>query len=113
MLSMIADAQLRKGVVESCILGLLAREPMYGWQLSEKLTNLGMIASIGTLYPVLGRLRAKGYVVSVDETSELGPTRKYYHLAPSGKEQLARFRQQWVPFTSVVAEIIGGDDEHS
>ena len=43
-------AQLRKGVVEYCILGLLATEPTYGWKLSEALVSRGLIASIGTLY---------------------------------------------------------------
>jgi PadR family transcriptional regulator PadR len=51
---MVADvgAQLRKGVVEYCVLGLLSRETMYGWQLSERLVSAGLIASIGTLYAV-------------------------------------------------------------
>ena len=46
---------MRKGVVEYCVLGLLAREPMYGWQLADALTASGLIASIGTLYPLLAR----------------------------------------------------------
>jgi PadR family transcriptional regulator PadR len=101
-------AQLRKGVVEYCVMGLLAREPMYGWQLSEQLTAHGMIASIGTLYPVLTRLREKGLVVSFDEASESGPVRRYYRLTPSGTEQLETFRHQWAPFTATVGEIVGG-----
>ncbi|MEH6782219.1 MAG: PadR family transcriptional regulator, partial [Rhodoglobus sp.] len=70
--------QLRKGVVEYCVLGLLAREPMYGWQLSERLVDARMIASIGTLYPMLSRLRTQGLVTSYDEASASGPVRKYY-----------------------------------
>ena len=103
-------AQLRKGVVEYCVLGLLAREPMYGWQLSETLTAHGMIASIGTLYPVLGRLREKGFVTSFDEASDSGPVRKYYRLTDAGTSQLAAFRQQWTPFTDTVGDLIGGAD---
>ena len=102
-------AQLRKGVVEFCVLGLLEREPMYGWQLSERLTAHGMIASIGTLYPVLTRLREKGLVVSFDDASGSGPVRRYYRLTPLGTAQLQTFRRQWVPFTATVAEIVGGD----
>src|SRR5690606_21463881 len=75
MHSMIADvgAQLRKGVVEYCVLGLLAQEPMYGWQLAEPLTKHGIIASIGTLYPMLARLRARGLVSTFDQASDSGP----------------------------------------
>ena len=65
-------AQLRKGVVEYCVLGLLSREPMYGWALSDALQVRGMIASIGTLYPVLSRLRARGLVSSYDQASAAG-----------------------------------------
>jgi PadR family transcriptional regulator PadR len=105
-------AQLRKGVVEYCVLGLLSREPMYGWQLSETLTSHGMIASIGTLYPVLGRLREKGFVVSFDEASDAGPVRKYYRLTTAGIDRLDAFRASWAPFQRTVQELIEGEPAH-
>src|SRR5690554_5454154 len=105
-------AQLRKGVIESCVLGLLAREPMYGWQLSEPLIASGMIASIGTLYPVLSRLRSQGLVSSYDQASDAGPVRKYYRLTDAGTRQLSSFRQQWGPFTRTVQDLVGKDDTH-
>ena len=98
-------AQLRKGVVESCILGLLSREPMYGWQLSEPLIASGMIASIGTLYPVLSRLRAQGLVSSYDQASDAGPVRKYYRLTRLGKDHLAEFRAYWASLTTFIDEL--------
>ena len=104
------SAQLRKGVVEYCVLGLLAGEPMYGWQLSEALSARGMIASIGTLYPVLTRLRAQGLVSTYDQASDAGPVRKYYRLTTAGKRRLDGFRKQWGPFTRTVLELIGEDD---
>ena len=100
-------AQLRKGVIEHCILGLLAREPMYGWQLSEALTDAGLIASIGTLYPLLGRLRDNGWVLTFEQPSESGPVRKYYRLTDAGADQLDRFRLQWMPFSRAVTGFIG------
>ncbi|WP_010204723.1 PadR family transcriptional regulator [Salinibacterium sp. PAMC 21357] len=106
-------AQLRKGVVEYCVLGSLEREAMYGWQLSEKLIDDGMIASIGTLYPVLARLRTKGFVASFDESSERGPSRRYYRLTASGTAQLQAFRKQWKPFADAVAAIVGEDTAHA
>jgi PadR family transcriptional regulator PadR len=113
MQDMVGDvgAQLRKGVVEYCVLGLLGREPMYGWQLSETLTARGLIASIGTLYPMLSRLRAQGLVTSFDRASETGPSRKYYRLTESGIRELDGFRLQWAPFADTVGELIGRDDD--
>ncbi len=100
-------AQLRKGVVEYCVLGLLSTEPMYGWQLAEILTGRGLIASIGTLYPMLTRLRTQGLVSSFDQASDAGPVRKYYRLTSAGTAELDTFRGQWTPFVSTVSELIG------
>lgn len=105
-----AGAQLRKGVVEYCVLGLLAREPMYGWQLSERLIEHGLIASIGTLYPVLTRLREKGLVSSYEEASGSGPVRRYYRPTEAGTAYLNAFRTQWAPFAATVADIVGEGD---
>ncbi|WP_346232015.1 PadR family transcriptional regulator [Parafrigoribacterium mesophilum] len=104
-------AQLRKGVVEYCVLGLLSHEPMYGWALSDALQTRGMIASIGTLYPVLSRLRARGLVSSYDQASDAGPSRKYYRVTDAGNDHLNSFRQQWGPFTSTVSDMITEDDD--
>jgi PadR family transcriptional regulator PadR len=103
------SAQLRKGVVEYCILGMLSREPMYGWQLSETLVRSGLIASIGTLYPVLSRLRERGLVSSFEEASEAGPVRKYYRLTAAGEDLLADFRDQWPAFSLTVGALIRGE----
>jgi len=100
-------AQMRKGVVEYCVLGLLAREPMYGWQLAEALTRADLIASIGTLYPLLGRLRESEAVTTFDVPSESGPARKYYRLTDAGTARLAQFRAQWTPFARVVTGLVG------
>jgi PadR family transcriptional regulator, regulatory protein PadR len=104
-------AQMRKGVVEYCVLGLLAREPMYGWQLAEALTGAGLIASIGTLYPLLGRLRDNGWVSTFDRPSDSGPVRKYYRLTDAGTTQLGQFRDQWMPFARVVTGLIGEEEQ--
>ncbi|ALX65611.1 PadR family transcriptional regulator [Microbacterium sp. XT11] len=100
-------SQLRKGVVEYCVLGLLGCEPMYGWQLSDELTRAGLIASIGTLYPLLARLRDNGWVSTFEQPSESGPVRKYYRLTDAGTRQLVRFRAQWTPFARAVTGFVG------
>ncbi|PRB07691.1 PadR family transcriptional regulator [Microbacterium sp. MYb64] len=99
-------AQMRKGVVEYCVLGLLARGPMYGWELSERLIAEGLIASIGTLYPLLSRLRQSGWVRTFERPSASGPVRRYYELTDRGVQQLAQFRASWTPFARSVAELI-------
>ena len=99
-------AQMRKGVVEYCVLGLLARGPMYGWELSERLSAEGLIASIGTLYPLLSRLRQSGWVHTFERPSASGPVRRYYQLTESGAQQLAQFRSSWTPFARSVAGLI-------
>lgn len=100
-------AQLRKGVIEYCILGALAHEPMYGWQLARELTGPGLIASIGTLYPVLGRLRERGLIAAFLQDAQAGPVRKYYRVTEEGRRELVEFRRQWAPFTRAVEELIG------
>lgn len=102
-----ADAQLRKGVAEFAVLALLETEPMYGWQLSHELIERGgFIGSIGTLYPLLSRLRAKGWVSTYDEASGSGPARRYYRLTPAGTASLADFRFQWHSFSAALDALL-------
>lgn len=103
-----ASAQLRKGVAEYCILGSLSHEPMYGWQLADSLAKPGIIASIGTLYPILSRLRERGLIAAFEKDSGVGPVRKYYRLTDAGEQELESFREQWAPFVRTVTEIVGG-----
>lgn len=107
---MIADVgtQLRRGVVEYCVLGLVSDTPKYGWELSEALVERGLIASIGTLYPLLARLRDRGWIEAFHEESTTGPTRKYYRLTPAGDDELDAFRSHWAPFARTVDTIITG-----
>lgn len=114
--------QLRRGVVKFCVLGFLSARPMYGWELSSALIERGLIASIGTLYPLLGRLRDRGLIATFEQQGASspspaggddgaappsgGPTRKYYRLTQEGESHLAAFRTQWGPFTKNVTEIL-------
>ncbi|MEJ1155426.1 PadR family transcriptional regulator [Microbacterium marmarense] len=104
-------AQLRKGVAEYCILGSLSREPMYGWQLADALKRPGLIASIGTLYPILSRLRKRGLITAFEKESGTGPVRKYYQLTPAGEHELKAFREQWGPFVEAVTEMVGANSD--
>ena len=103
-------AQLRKGVVEYCVLGLLQREPAYGWKISEELVSLGLIGSIGTLYPLLARLREQRLIVAHADDTESARPRKYYTLTPDGQDELQQFRDQWLPFSTAVTTVITDTD---
>ena len=99
-------AQLRKGVVEYCVLGLLQQEKGYGWKISEQLVESGLIGSIGTLYPVMARLRARGLISVGTDASDRESARRYYTLTASGRRELRHFRDQWQIFTNAVDSVV-------
>jgi PadR family transcriptional regulator PadR len=112
-------AQLRKGVVEYCVLGLLQQEPAYGWQISQRLVALGLIGSIGTLYPLLTRLREQQLIFAHADGPDSARPRKYYAISPEGRVQLDQFRAHWQPFVAAVGTVIEStpvpernDDDH-
>lgn len=91
-----SESQLRKGAVELVVLGLLSSRPSYGGQLVERFRDEAELEiSTGTLYPLLARLRKSGLVVTTWEESPVGPPRKIYTLAESGKNRLLQMRAEW------------------
>ncbi len=91
--------QLRRGVVQHCVLALLEDEPRYSYDL---VTELGehppLVTSEGTIYPLLSRLRKQGLVTTSMRDSEVGPPRRYYELTAAGRHRLAAFREVWTEF---------------
>src|SRR5512143_1763469 len=82
--------QVRKGVLELCILNALAEKERYGYELVKTLVNIpGMGVTEGTLYPLLSRLRVQGLVSARLEESNEGPARKYYSLTKAGRKIMA------------------------
>lgn len=82
--------QVRKGVLELCILRALENEERYGYELVKTLAAVpGLTLSEGTLYPLLSRLRVAGLISSRLEESAAGPARKYYSLTREGHKTLA------------------------
>ena len=79
--------QLRKGILELAVMGVLYREKHYGYSLVRALTETGSIAlKEGTIYPILARLDRDGLVRSEWVESDQGPPRKYYALTSSGRQ---------------------------
>lgn len=89
-------SQMRKGLVELAVLGLLARGERYGQQLVDELEpHAGLAVSAGTVYPLLARLRKDGLIDSTWQESPVGPPRKYYRLTPTGVASLSDMSTAW------------------
>ena len=81
--------QVRKGLLDLCVLNALAEKERYGYELVKTLVDLpGLGVTEGTLYPLLSRLRVQGLVTTRLEESSEGPARKYYALTAAGRETL-------------------------
>ena len=87
------DAQMKRGMLEGCVLALLARGDSYGYQLVKDMSAL-MDISESTLYPILRRLEAAGSltVYTVEHNSRL---RKYYAITEDGRKKIAEFLEEW------------------
>jgi PadR family transcriptional regulator, regulatory protein PadR len=82
--------QVRKGVIELCVLNALAEKERYGYDLVKTLLSIpGLGVTEGTLYPLLSRLRVQGLITARLEESTEGPARKYYSLTRDGRKTMA------------------------
>ncbi|WP_432000701.1 PadR family transcriptional regulator [Streptomyces sioyaensis] len=104
-----AESQLRKGVLEYCVLAILRDGPRYGVELLETLGAVNVMAtSQGTIYPLLSRLRRDGLVETRWQESPSGPPRRYYELTPPGHAALKEFIAIWPHFRDAVDHFITG-----
>jgi PadR family transcriptional regulator PadR len=100
-------SQLRKGVLELAVLGLLAAEPKYGSQLVDDLAaHPDLAITAGTVYPLLARLAKGGLVSSTWQESPVGPPRKYYTLTPRGRRTLDDASRTFRSVTATVNRIL-------
>jgi len=95
-------AQMRKGVLEYCILLLLAKEDAYASSIITKLKEANMIVVEGTLYPLLIRQKNQGLLQYRWEESPQGPPRKYYAITDKGREQLAEMNSAWAEIVTTI-----------
>ena len=103
-----ALTQLRRGVLEHCVLALLQPGERYGYDLVTELSEAGLLASEGTLYPLLARLRKQGLVETTWAESTAGPPRRYYSLTAAGRIALASFQRTWKTFRDAVDATLQG-----
>ena len=98
-------SQMRKGVLEYCILTLLRKNDACASSLIEELKEAKMIVVEGTLYPLLTRQKNQGLLSYRWEESTQGPPRKYYSLTEKGKETLAEMDNAWNEVVSSIEYI--------
>ena len=88
--------QLRKGMLELCILNSIRGTSLYGYDIVRKLRNIeGLVISEGTIYPILSRLKREGFVQTTIKESTEGPPRKYYELTDKGQTILNEMNDYW------------------
>lgn len=96
---------MRKGVLEYCILSLLANQDCYATDILNELKKSEMIVVEGTLYPLLTRQKNAGLLSYRWEESTQGPPRKYYTLTEQGREFLKEMDQAWGELVDAVSSI--------
>lgn len=97
--------QLRKGVLDLCVLALLARGDSYAYEIASRLAD-GIGMGEGTIYPLMRRMQADGLVSTYLEESSSGPPRKYYRLTRAGHAAFAEQRAEWTAFAGSVAKVL-------
>ena len=102
-------AQMRKGVLEYCILSILSKKDSYATDILNILKQAQIIVVEGTLYPMLTRQKNAGLLTYYWEESTQGPPRKYYQLTDKGNEYLGELDRSWNSLVNAVGEIVNRD----
>ena len=97
-----AKSQIRKGMLEYCILLLLKQEAAYANDIILRLREADMIVMEGTLYPLLTRLKNDGLLAYEWQESTQGPPRKYYKLTTDGHEALVQLDTSWEEISKTI-----------
>ncbi len=111
-----AKAQMRKGVLELCILSIIADKPSYPSDIIEELKKSELIVVEGTLYPLLTRLKDAGLLEYTWVESRTGPPRKYYRLTDTGGNFYTDLQAAWqnlvkqVEHTLQKEEVVASDE---
>ena len=100
------EIQLKKGVLDLCVLALLSRHDSYAYEIAGRLAE-GIGMGEGTIYPLMRRMQSDGLVETYLVESTAGPSRKYYRLTPKGRESFAAQRDAWRAFAAAVEDILG------
>jgi PadR family transcriptional regulator, regulatory protein PadR len=100
--------QLRKGLLELCVLSALNGNRLYGYDIVKRLGAVGgLVMGEGTVYPILSRFKRDGLVEATLEESPEGPARKYYRLTPRGRQLLVKMQAAWAEVRDGIDQVTG------
>lgn len=100
--------QMRKGILEYCILSIISRGEIYASDIINEMKKAQLLVVEGTLYPLLNRLRTNGLLSYEWKESTSGPPRKYYSITSDGLEVLERLDKTWKELVFAVTTSIEG-----
>ncbi|TNG91981.1 PadR family transcriptional regulator [Pasteurellaceae bacterium USgator11] len=106
------QTQLRKGVLEMCILALLKQQDSYAYDMVQTLGKYLPISE-GTIYPLMRRLQNQQWVDTYLQESSGGPARKFYSLTDLGKTELQSMQSQWQDFANSVNHFLNKASSHT
>ena len=101
------DVQLKRGLLDICVLAAIKSEPSYGYKIIKDMKPYFEISE-STLYPILRRLEA-AKLLTVNSVEHNGRLRKYYNITKSGLERLEEFRSEWSEIVSIYEFVTKGD----
>ncbi len=98
--------QLRKGLLEFCVLNAISRAETYGYELVQRLKGVEQLAvTESTVYPILSRLKQDGYVKVRDAPSSSGPPRRYFSLTAVGRHRIGEMNAYWGGLCAAMTEL--------
>ena len=102
------NTQLKKGIIELCVLKLMSQKDMYSFEVIETISK-EIVVNENTIYPILRRLTTQEFFETYKEMRSVGAPRKYYRLTNKGQEHLVESETEWLEFVESVSTILGGD----
>ena len=104
------DMQMKRGLLDACVLAAIRGGPSYGYQIIKDLKPYVEISE-STLYPILRRLET-AKLLTVRSAEHNGRLRKYYHITPQGLQRLEAFKSDWNELLSIYQYIVREDSGH-
>ncbi|MBN2604269.1 MAG: PadR family transcriptional regulator [Bacilli bacterium] len=101
------NSQFKRGVIEMCVLKMISRKDMYGFEVIETISK-EIDVNENTVYPILRRLTQQKLFETYTESMSIGAPRKYYTITDLGNEKMREYEKEWVTFLDGVYRILGG-----
>lgn len=98
--------QLKKGILEFCILLIISKDELYGYEIMKKITGIFSDTREATVYTILRRLLHEGYTECFSKDISNGPPRKYYRITMEGNAYLEQCKKDWFFVQGAVSEVM-------